>query len=82
MVPALAALRGSRAGLVGWLAGAAGRAVVAAATGSRVWPDALAHPVSVLVFDVLMARSVAATGAARSPGGIGVFLPLRGLPVR
>ena len=59
VVPALAALLGSRAGLVGWLAGAAGRAVVAAATGSRVWPDALAHPVSVLVFDVLMARSVA-----------------------
>jgi Glycosyl transferase family 2 len=59
VVPALAALRGSRAGLVGWLAGAAGRAVVAAATGSRVWPDALAHPVSVLVFDVLMVRSVA-----------------------
>jgi hypothetical protein len=59
VVPVLAALRGSRAGLVGWLAGAAGRAVVAGATGSRVWPDALAHPVSVLVFDVLMARSVA-----------------------
>jgi Glycosyl transferase family 2 len=59
VLPALAALRGSRAGLVGWLAGAAGRAVVAAATGSRVWPDALAHPVSVLVFDVLMVRSVA-----------------------
>ncbi|HEY0125786.1 MAG TPA: glycosyltransferase family A protein [Blastococcus sp.] len=59
VVPALAALRGSRAGLAGWLAGTAGRAVVAAATGSRVWPDALAHPVSVLVFDVLMARSVA-----------------------
>jgi Glycosyl transferase family 2 len=59
VVPALAALRGSRAGLVGWLAGAAGRAVVAGATGSLVWPDALAHPASVLVFDVLMARSVA-----------------------
>jgi Glycosyl transferase family 2 len=59
VVPALAALRGSRAGLVGWLAGAAGRAVVAAATGSRVWPDPLAHPVSVLVFDALVVRSVA-----------------------
>lgn len=58
VVPALAALRGSRAGLVGWLAGAAGRAVVAAATGSRGWPDPLFHPVSILVFDVLMARSV------------------------
>jgi hypothetical protein len=58
VVPPLAALRGSRSGLVGWLAGAAGRAVVAAATGSRVWPDPLAHPVSILVLDVLVARSV------------------------
>jgi hypothetical protein len=58
VVPALAALRGSRAGLVGWLAGAAGRAVVASATGSRVWPDPLLHPVSVVLFDVLMVRSV------------------------
>lgn len=57
-VPPLAALRGSRAGLAGWLAGAAGRAVVASATGSRVWPDAFAHPLSILVFDLLMARSV------------------------
>jgi hypothetical protein len=58
VVPPLAALRGSRAGLVGWLAGAAGRAVVAAVTGGRIWPDALAHPASILVFDVLMVRSV------------------------
>ena len=48
VVPALAALRGSRAGLAGYAAGVAGRGVVAAATGSRLWPDALAHPVSVL----------------------------------
>jgi hypothetical protein len=59
VVPPLAALRGSRAGLIGWLSGAAGRAVVAAATGSRIWPDVLAHPVSILLLDVLMARSVA-----------------------
>jgi Glycosyl transferase family 2 len=58
VVPPLAALRGSRAGLVGYLAGVAGRAVTAAGTGGRVWPDALAHPASVLVLDVLMARSV------------------------
>jgi len=58
VVPPLAALRGSGAGLVGWLAGAAGRAVVAAGTGSRIRPDALAHPVSILALDVLMARSV------------------------
>ncbi|MGY1666256.1 glycosyltransferase [Geodermatophilus sp. SYSU D00696] len=59
VVPPLAALRGSRAGLLGWAAGVAGRAVSAAVTGGRVWPDALAHPVSLLALDVLLARSVA-----------------------
>jgi hypothetical protein len=59
LVPPLAALRGSRAGAAGYLAGVAGRAVTAATTGSRTWPDALAHPLSVLVLDVLMARSLA-----------------------
>jgi glycosyl transferase family 2 len=59
VLPALAALRGSRAGLVGYAAGVAGRAVSAAATGSRVWPDSLAHPVSMLLFDGLLAASVA-----------------------
>ncbi|PRY50508.1 glycosyl transferase family 2 [Geodermatophilus tzadiensis] len=58
VVPALAALGGSRAGLAGYLAGVAGRVVAAAATGSRVWPDALAHPVSLLALDVLLAGSV------------------------
>jgi hypothetical protein len=58
VLPAGAALRGSRAGLVGYVAGVAGRVVVAAATGGRLWPDVLAHPASVLVFDLLMARSV------------------------
>ena len=58
VVPAVAALVGSPAGLVGYAAGVAGRAVVAARTGGRAWPDALAHPVSVLLFDVLMARSL------------------------
>jgi hypothetical protein len=59
VLPAAAALRGSRAGLVGYAAGVAGRAISAAATGGRVWPDALAHPVSVLALDALMLRSVA-----------------------
>jgi hypothetical protein len=58
VVPPLAALRGSRAGVLGYAAGVAGRALVAARTGGRAWPDALAHPVSVLLFDVLMARSL------------------------
>jgi hypothetical protein len=58
VLPAGAALRGSRAGWVGYAAGVLGRAVVASRTGGRWWPDALAHPVSILVFDVLMARSI------------------------
>jgi hypothetical protein len=58
VVPAAAALRGSRAGLLGYAAGVAGRLVVAARTGGRMWPDPLAHPVSMLLLDVLMARSV------------------------
>jgi hypothetical protein len=58
VLPAVAALRGSPAGALGYAAGVAGRAVVARRTGSPVWPDALGHPVSVLLFDVLMVRSV------------------------
>ncbi len=58
LVPPLAALAGSRAGLAGYAAGVAGRAVVATRTGGRVWPDSLAHPVSVALLDVLVARSL------------------------
>ena len=58
VVPAGAALAGSRAGALGYAAGVAGRAVVAVRTGSRLWPDVLAHPLSVLALDVLMVRSV------------------------
>jgi glycosyl transferase family 2 len=60
VVPALAALRGSRVGLAGYVAAVAGRAVSASLTGSRAWPDSLAHPVSLLLLDVLTARSVRA----------------------
>ncbi|MBB3082109.1 glycosyltransferase family A protein [Geodermatophilus sabuli] len=73
VLPAVAALRGSRAGLAGYAAGVAGRAVSAAVTGSRVWPDSLAHPLSVLLFDVLLADSV--TGRRRGT------LSWRGRPV-
>lgn len=59
VLPPVAALRGSRAGIAGYLAGAAGRAVVGVRTGSRAWPDALAHPLSILALDVLLARSIA-----------------------
>jgi hypothetical protein len=74
VVPPLAALRGSRAGLLGYAAGVAGRAASAAATGGRVWPDALGHPVSLLLLDVLVLRSVA--GLRRGT------LTWRGRPVR
>src|SRR5581483_7115879 len=49
VVPPLAALRGSRVGLAGYLAGVAGRVVVARRTGGRAL-DAVAHPVSIMVF--------------------------------
>jgi hypothetical protein len=58
VVPPLAALRGSRAGLVGYLAAVTGRVVVGRRVGSRVWPDAVAHPASVLVFSGLTALSL------------------------
>ncbi|MDT3445293.1 glycosyltransferase family 2 protein [Pseudofrankia sp. BMG5.37] len=47
VLPAVAALRGSHAGLAGYLAGVAGRVVTARATGGRAWPDAAAHPLSI-----------------------------------
>ncbi|MET7969657.1 glycosyltransferase family A protein [Micromonospora sp. NPDC005305] len=43
--------------LAAWLLGVAGRAVSARATGGRAWPDALAHPVSVVVLGWLTFRS-------------------------
>jgi hypothetical protein len=55
--PALAATLGSPAGVVGYAAGVAGRAVAARRTGGRVWPDALAHPASIAVLGWLTARS-------------------------
>ncbi|MFC3688419.1 glycosyltransferase [Aquipuribacter hungaricus] len=47
--PAAAALRGSAVGAVGLGAGVLGRYLTAEATGARSLPDALAHPVSVLL---------------------------------
>ena len=58
VVPPAAALRGSLAGAVAYAAGVAGRVAVAARTGGRLWPDTLAHPLSVLVLDALMLDSV------------------------
>lgn len=44
-------------GAAGYAAGVTGRVLVARRTGGRVWPDALAHPLSVLAFTGLLARS-------------------------
>ena len=76
VLPPLAALRGSRAGLVGYLAAVAGRAAVGRRVGARVWPDALAHPASVAVLGWLTGSSVVAARRGR--------LTVRGrhLPVR
>ncbi len=41
----------------GAYAGVASRAVSAGCTGGRAWPDALAHPISVLLFAALAADS-------------------------
>lgn len=57
LVPPLAALRGSRAGCVGYAAAVVGRAVAAGGGRARVWPDALAHPASVATLLGLLARS-------------------------
>jgi hypothetical protein len=57
VLPPLAALRGSRAGLVGYAAAVTGRVATARRTGSRPFPDALAHPLSVAALAALTARS-------------------------
>jgi hypothetical protein len=57
VAPPLAALRGSRIGLLGYAAGVAGRALVARRVGGRIWPDSLAHPASVAVLGALIVRS-------------------------
>jgi hypothetical protein len=57
VLPAAAALAGSRAGLAGYAAGVTGRVVAARRTGGRAFPDALAHPLSVLAFAALTTRS-------------------------
>ena len=57
LLPPAAALRGSRVGLVGYAAAVAGRAISAGASGERVWPDAVAHPVSIALIGGLTVRS-------------------------
>lgn len=57
VVPPAAALRGSRVGLAGYGAAVLGRYLVAERTGGRSLPDALAHPLSILTAEWLLARS-------------------------
>ena len=57
VLPPVAALRGSRVGLIAYAAGVSGRVVSARRTGGRVWPDAFLHPLSVIAFGGLTARS-------------------------
>jgi len=57
VVPVVAAVGGSRAGLAGYAAGVVGRMVAARRTGGRQFPDPLAHPVSVAIVGLLAARS-------------------------
>jgi ABC-type uncharacterized transport system YnjBCD permease subunit len=56
--PAVAGLAGVLPGAVGYLAAASGRFVTARASGDRAWPDALLHPVSIVLFAVIMIHSI------------------------
>jgi hypothetical protein len=60
VVPPLAALRGSRIGACGYLAGVASRVIAARRTGGRALPDAFAHPLSVALFGYLTGTSLVA----------------------
>jgi hypothetical protein len=57
LVPPLAALRGSRAGMVGYAAAVVSRVLAARRSAGRAWPDALAHPASVAVLLALLDAS-------------------------
>jgi hypothetical protein len=57
LLPPAAALRGSRSGFAGYLAGVAGRGITGRRTGARVWPDAAAHPLSIALLIELTALS-------------------------
>jgi cellulose synthase/poly-beta-1,6-N-acetylglucosamine synthase-like glycosyltransferase len=57
VAPVVLAVHAPVYGLVGYAAGVVSRVVAARSTGGRAWPDALGHPVSVLLFGWLVARS-------------------------
>ncbi len=58
VLPPVAALRGSRAGALGYAAAMTGRMIAARATAARQWPDALAHPASIVLACYLILRSL------------------------
>jgi hypothetical protein len=66
VLPPLVALRGSRAGLAGYLAAVASRVIAARRTGGRPLPDALAHPLSVIALGYLTIDSHRAHRAGRT----------------
>ncbi|MSO26887.1 MAG: glycosyltransferase [Candidatus Nanopelagicales bacterium] len=61
VAPAAAMIIGRRntraIGAIGYAAGVASRVLVANRTGERIWPDALAHPISIAAFSTLNALS-------------------------
>lgn len=57
LVPPAAALRGSRVGLLGYLAGVAGRVVVARRFAEQAFPSALAHPAACAMSAVMIVES-------------------------
>lgn len=71
VLPPLAAVRGSKAGLVGYAAAVTGRAAVAHRVGSRRWPDPLLHPASVFMFGWLTLLSLSRKRRGEVPLGVG-----------
>jgi glycosyltransferase involved in cell wall biosynthesis len=74
VLPPIAAVRGSRIGLLGYLAALVGRVITARTCGARIWPDCAAHPASVGALLFLVVDS-----GIRSRRGT---LTWRGRPVR
>jgi hypothetical protein len=68
VLPPVTVLFGQWIGLAGYGLGVLGRIVSARATGGRWWPDAFAHPVSVVLFGWLVARSYAKRRSTRWKG--------------
>lgn len=74
LLPPIAAVCGSRAGLIGYATGVFGRVISARRTGGTALPDALAHPVSIAALLALAVRSRRAHRSGR--------LRWKGRPVR